>query len=352
MPTEHWKLSDKHYSLGLSRFRLGKIALQTAQYEKHFTTLPPRLDDSIIPLDELGKNVDVFVLRPQPIEVPIPVMTVLPKAVRYAPTQYLRSYADLSGTFEDYLKKFSPKTRKGVQRSIRQYNEYVGDEHPVRRFEGEAGIVEFHRLAREVAKTTYHEKLVGGGLPPGEDYLIQMRRLAVEGRARGYALMHGKRPVSYVYLVSHSGVVHLESTGYDPDYADFSPGRYLLYTAHHDLFEEKKYRLFDYGEQEGPHKQLFGTHHVLVAHVFYFMRRPKSLSVVAGQAGLHFLGRELKATLEKTRNEERARRLIGLARNRASSVDSSDRHAFGEPAWTTPTRVTTASGGVPASPVD
>jgi hypothetical protein len=315
IPAEDWTISDRPYPFWLSRFRFGQVTLRTAQYSKHFTTLPPQLDDSIVPFDTVGREADVLVVRPQPIAEAMPVVTLLPHAVRYAPMQYRRSYTDLGGSFDDYLKKFSAKTRKGIQRSIRHYNEHVKDENPIRRFEGEAGIIEFQRLAREVAKKTYQEKLTGGGLPAGDDYLAQMRRLASDGRARGYVLMHGDRPVSYVYLIANLGVMNFESTGYDTEYKDFSPGRCLLYSVHKDLFDEHQYPLFDYGEQEGPHKELFGTHHTLVAHVFYFMRRPRPLSVVAAQAGLNYVGTEVKSALAKYEIEERARKIIGLARS-------------------------------------
>jgi hypothetical protein len=315
MPAEDWTISDKRYAFWLSQFRFGQVTLRTAQFNQHYTKLPPQLDESIVPFDTLGREVDVLVLRPQPIAEPLPIVTMLPDAVRYAPMQYRRSYTDLTTTFDDYLKKFSSKTRNTIKRNIRQYSEHVKDENPIRRFEGEAGIVEFHRLAREVAKKTYQEKLAGGGLPPGDDYLVSMRRLASEGHARGYVMMHGDRPVSYLYLIAHSGVLHFESTGYDPAYKEWSVGRNLLYSALKELFDEHEYPLFDYGEQEGAHKEMFGTHHTLAAHVFYFMRRPKPLSVVAGQAGLHYLGKEVKALLEKYEIEARARKLVGLARS-------------------------------------
>jgi hypothetical protein len=315
MPAEDWSISEKPYFFWLSRFRFGKVTLRTAQYNRHFTTLPADLDESIIPFDTLGKEADVLVLRPQPVPAELPVVTVLPKAVRYVPFQYKRSYTDLTTTFDDYLKKFSSKTRANIRKHIRQYNEHVKDENPVRRFDGEAGIIEFHRLAREVAQKTYQEKLAGGGLPPGDEYFAEMRRLARDGKARGYVMMHGERPVAYLYVLFHSGVAHFESTGYDPEYKEWSVGRNLLYSGLKELFDEHVYPLFDYGEQEGAHKDLFGTHHTLAAHVFYFMRRPKPLAVVAGQAGLHYLGKEVKALLEKYELEDKARKIVGVARS-------------------------------------
>jgi hypothetical protein len=58
---------------------------------------------------------------------------------------------------------------------------------------------------------------------------------------------------------------------------------------------------------------VFGTHHVLVAHVYYFMRRPKPLGVVAAQASLRYVGAELKAALARGRMDQIARRVVGLA---------------------------------------
>jgi hypothetical protein len=315
MADSDWTITEKRYAFWLSRFRFGQVTLKTAQYAKHYTTLPPDLDESIVPFDTLGKEADVLVLRPQPLKEPIPVVAFGPQAVRYAPMQYRRSYTDLSTSYEDYMKKFSSKTRGTLKKHIRQLSEHVKDENPIRRFEGEPGIVEFHRLAREVAKKTYQEKLAGGGLPPEPEYLEQMRELAREGNARGYVMMHGTRPVAYLYAIAHSGVLHFESTGYDPEYKEWSVGRILLHHCLQELLNEQKYPLFDYGEQEGAHKELWGTHHTHAAHVFYFMRRPRPLAVFAGQAGLHYLAKETKVLLEKYELEEKARKVIGIARS-------------------------------------
>jgi hypothetical protein len=311
---EDWTISDRPYVFSLSHFRLARVVLRTAYFNKHFTTLPADPDESRIPFAELGADADVFVVRPHPITAELPMVTAFPRAVRYVPWQYRRTYTDLGTTFEDYAKKFSGKTRNTIKRMFRQFKEHVGDQNPVRRFEGAEGITQFHASARQIAEKTYQEKLAGGGLPAGDAYLAEMRRLASEGRARGYLLMHGEKPVSYLYLVAQHGVLYFESTGYDPAYSKFSPGRSLLFYALEEIFPERKYPLFDYGEQEGAHKDLFGTHHTQVAHCFYFMRRPKPLAVLGGQAGLQSLSRGVKATLEKYDLEQRARDILGRVR--------------------------------------
>jgi hypothetical protein len=330
MALPDWTVSDKRYALWLSQLRFGHVMLKTAQYNRHFTSLPARLDDATIPFGAFERDVDAFVLRPQPVAAPLPLMTWLPKVIRYAPMHYRRSYTDLTTTFDDYTKKFSSKTRNEIKRNIRRYAEHVKDENPVRRFEGVAGITEFHALARTVAKKTYQEKLVGGGLPGDEHYLREMRRLAAAGNARGYLMMHGARPVAYLYLIAHSGVLHSESTGYDPAYKEWSVGASLLYAALKDLFDEHEYPLLDYGEQESAHKELFGTHHALVAHVFYFMRRPKPLAVVTAQAGLHKVGKELKGALGRWKMDGVARRIVGSAprASRAGAPSSSAAPGF------------------------
>jgi hypothetical protein len=306
-----WTLEEKTFRYSISRFHLFSSKLRVARLNRHFSQLSTNLDDVTVPIDRL-RDVDVFMIRPHPVDAELPPVTWMRDSVRFVPAQYKRSYSDLTGTFEDYLKTFSPKSRKNKQREARQFAEFAGEPEPWREYRTPDEIVEFHRLGREVAGKAWQEGLIGGGLQDDPARVADMRRLAAAGRASGHVLFHGPKPVAYIYLVYENDVVMFEYTGFDPGYRDHSPGKVLLFKVLESLFKAGKYKTFDYGEGEGMHKDAFSTHQVQCADLYYFPHRPKALASVAGQAGLLYLRRGMRSAIARTGLAESVKRVLGV----------------------------------------
>jgi CelD/BcsL family acetyltransferase involved in cellulose biosynthesis len=141
-----------------------------------------------------------------------------------------------------------------------------------------------------------------------------MARLAALGLVSGHLLFHGPTPVGYIYLVYRGDIVDFEYTGFDPAYRDRSPGSVLLMKVLEGLFAAGRYRIFDFGETEGSHKDTFSTHQIPSADIYYFRRRPKPLAAVAGQAGLHYLTRNAKTLLARAKLADQLKRAVGAVR--------------------------------------
>src|SRR5262249_32101982 len=87
----------------------------------------PQLDigDTPEPPAELD-GTDGYVVWSQPLIRRLPVFSLRPGALVYAPRQYRRFAIQLSGNFEQYMAKFSSKTRSGIRRKLRKFCEASG----------------------------------------------------------------------------------------------------------------------------------------------------------------------------------------------------------------------------------
>jgi CelD/BcsL family acetyltransferase involved in cellulose biosynthesis len=170
---------------------------------------------------------------------------------------YPRHYADLAPGFEAYLGTFSAKSRSGLKRKRRKLVERCGGTLDVRLYRGPDEVETFYSAARALSALTYQERLLDAGLPEGA--LEEMRELAREDRVRAWLLFVGCKPVSYLYAPGSGATLRYAYLGYDPAFADLSPGTVLQLEAMRMLMEEGRFRWFDFTEGDGQHKRQFAT---------------------------------------------------------------------------------------------
>lgn len=173
--------------------------------------------------------------------------------------EYARRYADLSLGFEAYMQAFSSKSRSTLRRKLRKYAELDGGNLDVRGYHRPDEIREFHRLARAISQRTYQEKLLDAGLPEGAEFEEQMAQLASNGQVRAWILFLGGKPASYLYTPADGDTLVYAYLGYDPAFAQHSPGTVLQLEAMREVMEEGRFRLFDFTEGDGQHKRQFAT---------------------------------------------------------------------------------------------
>jgi CelD/BcsL family acetyltransferase involved in cellulose biosynthesis len=138
----------------------------------------------------------------------------------------------------------------------------------------------FHALARGLSARTYQERLLGAGLPEGSEALAEMRALAQADRARAWLLFVDERPIAYLWAPAEGLTLIYAYLGYDPDFAEYSPGTVLQLEAMRELMAERKFRLFDFTEGEGQHKRLFATGGVDCVDLL--LMRPTLANLLAG----------------------------------------------------------------------
>lgn len=267
------------------RYRIGELTIARASFrgrvlDEHFTNLVGGPPAPSMSLEHLPRNVDVIKLPSYPVESPAPRLKWVPGGLQYVPTQYRRWYVALDGNFDNYLAGFSGKSRSTIRRKVRRFADLSGGTIDWREYSSPDAVGEFLTLARHVSSKTFQERLLGSGLPSGTAFDDQVRQLAGAGNYRGYLLFHDGKPISYLSCPAQDGNLLYQHVGYDPAYAEWSPGGVLLFLVLERLFGEKAFRTFDFTEGEGAHKEFFANANQLCADFYFFRRRAINIALV------------------------------------------------------------------------
>jgi CelD/BcsL family acetyltransferase involved in cellulose biosynthesis len=235
--------------------------------------MPASIDESaVVPELELA---EIAMLYSHPLAARLPRVARLAGALRYVPRQYRRFQTDLTGGFQEYLKKFGAKSRETLRRKVRRFCAHVGSQEPLREYRTPEELRAFHPLGRQVSSLTFQERNALMCLPESPEHLEQF------GEARAFLLFHGERPVSYLYVPIQRRVGYYQYVGHDPAYADHSAGSVLLYLALERLFADPDLDLLDFTEGEGSHKEFFSTSASLCGDAYYFRPTAKAQLAVA-----------------------------------------------------------------------
>ncbi len=297
------------------KYLLGELPLFVVEFpalvlEAHFTALTTDLNQTKPPFDRFSKEVEAFLIRSHPVDRELPRLEYLPQAIRYVPAQYHRYYIDLRGTFADYLNKFSSKSRSTLTRKVRKFTDYCGGELTWREFRLRQEMGEFYQQAREVSRKTYQERLLNAGLPEDDEFREEIFDLADRGLVRGYLLYHHQTPIAYLYCPMQDGVLFYRYLGYDPEYGNWSPGTVLQFVALEKLFGEGKFRMFDFTEGQGPHKEFFATGCERCADVYYLRRTVRNLLLIRSHSMLKNVSGSIVRYLDRLGLKARIKKLI------------------------------------------
>lgn len=173
--------------------------------------------------------------------------------------RYTRYYVDIEGSFDMYVMNLSSNARQGLRRKAKKIAEVSGGELDVRRFRGPDEMEAFHDVARRISMRTYQEKLLGSGLPDSPEFIRAMLGKAAADEVRAWLLHIAGEPAAYLYCPARGDTLIYEHVGHDPAFNDLSPGAVLQLEALRDIFEEGRWRCFDFTEGEGQHKRQLAT---------------------------------------------------------------------------------------------
>jgi CelD/BcsL family acetyltransferase involved in cellulose biosynthesis len=224
--------------------------------------------------------------------------------------EYPRHLVDLTTTYEEYLAKFSGKTRSTLKRKLRKFQDLSGGKIDWREYRTPEEISVFWPLAQDLSARTYQERLLDAGLPRSDEFKKTALQLAADGTLRAYLLFLDGRAVSYLYLPIDGDCVIYAYLGYDPAIADHSPGTVLQLLAMERLFAEPSVTLFDFTEGAGHHKQLFSTHMRQCADVIIQRRTMSLVLLTAAHIAFERVERMGSRTLEAMGLKRQVKRLL------------------------------------------
>jgi hypothetical protein len=285
------------------RFRLGEVTLFSVAADLNVCTLDfLELRDGKNCLADIPEtipgNVDGYLIRSMPVAEELPRVDYSGQKIRYIPRQYERYYIDLNGSAEDYLNKFSSRSRSTLRRKVRKFAEYSDGDIDWCEYSSPEEMAVFYRHARAVSELTYQERLLDAGLPAGGDFHSHMQALALENSVRGYLLFHQGKPVAYLYTPIQKGSLIYQHLGYDPGYAKWSPGTVLQWLVIEKLFTSGSYNLFDFTSGEGSHKKYFSTGSQRCADIYHLRPTLRNRLVVRLHSALDVFSDRLAAALD------------------------------------------------------
>lgn len=306
----NWQLRPVTFKFQLSDWTLFMASLPMQVRIEELTNVVEPVDRPLPPASQPEEGSQGYCIRNLPITTKQPVLTTTENYLCYIPLQYPHCYIDLGWTFEQYVGKFSAKTRSTIQRKIRKFKEYCSGELRWKSYTSPSDVPEFFRLARPVSSLTYQERLLDVGLPDSEAFMQESVALATKGRLRAYILFHGERPVSYLYCPEKDGVLVYAYLGYDPYYHILSVGTILQWLAIEQIFNERRFRFFDFTEGLSSHKQLFASHQRLCANVFFVRRTVTNTLLIRSHLLMDRFSKWLGEILERHGLKARVKKLL------------------------------------------
>jgi len=244
-----------------------------------------------------AEGIEATQMHSCPLAIRARPITLRENAIRYIPSQYEHSYVDLSGSFEDYLRKFSSKTRWTLRKKLKRFKESAGDE-AFREYSDAQKMQEFYTLSRAVSKKTYQQRLLDAGIPEGEEFPLELNTRGARGEVQSYVLLHCTVPIAYTLCYVYGDTISLHRMGFDPQYAELNPGTVLTYLMIERLYAQARFRIFDFGSGYFEYKAFFSTHSVRCAEIIYLRRTWRNLTLVLAHAALNAVSRTLKRVLD------------------------------------------------------
>ena len=299
-----------YLELLLGEFYLYKKPLRMLEYRRHFLTIDEALDDFSLDDVEFGDNKGIF-LRSFPLTERLPVVDASRNMLAYAPWQYTRSYIDGSGSFDDYLKKFSSKSRATLRRKVRKFDAGCHGETAFKVYSTREEMKDFYTLAREVSKLTYQERLFDSGIPDHPQFVDEMLALSEKDACRGYLLFCDGEAVAYIYTRILDGYIHsYDRLGYKPKFRKYSPGTVLQYKVLAHLFSLGQPFIFDFTEGEGDHKSFFSNRKMLCGDIYLLTLNIRHRVLVYSHLLLTNMLASLTRLLDKLHLKMKIKRLI------------------------------------------
>jgi CelD/BcsL family acetyltransferase involved in cellulose biosynthesis len=203
------------------------------------------------------------VLRLRSLRIGSPLHRLATSAPSYLSRQHVSKRTAhwqlaLPGSFDEFLRSLSSRTREGVRRYSRKLERDYGDRLSLQRLAGEAELERFFVDARRVAEKTYQHGL---GVAVGDDPAHRRLIEAAAGRGwfRAWVLSIDGEPAAFWHGFAYRGEFAIGIPGYDPAYAQQRVGTYVLMRAIEELCADEDVHTVDFGFGEAEYKRRFGT---------------------------------------------------------------------------------------------
>lgn len=230
--------------------------------------------------------------------------------LRYVRSRDVHHFIEIQPSWDAYFSQFTGKSRQNLRRSVKRFGERQQAGSGVELLTTPDDMARFHREALRISEETYQHKLLKSGLPADAAFVAHLGQLASEGRARGYLLVDGGRPIAYAWCSLAGDVFKYEIVGYLPECADLSPGTVLLYHIIEDAHSIADCRYLDFGPGEALYKSMFANRKMEYVDLYLFRMNPPNLLLVSLHRGLAVANEGLGRMLDRLGVKSRIKRFI------------------------------------------
>jgi hypothetical protein len=178
----------------------------------------------------------------------------------------------LPGTFEEFFGSLSRKERHNLKRYSGRVKTDFPEKMRIQSFRQESEVEDLIRDTEGVAKKTY-QRALGVGFQHNLETRQSLRSAAQKGDLRGCILYLEDIPCAFMIGVQYRQALHGISTGYDPQYTEYSPGSLVLMHWIREAFESngsQRVSEIDLGPGDGRYKRSLHNHvwHESVVYIF------------------------------------------------------------------------------------
>jgi hypothetical protein len=276
------KLAVEPKRVGI-RFLIGEVCIATWR-PKLIVIDPPsfgvlgKLDSPEIFALMCPDAIDGLLYRQVDGKLLAPGIELYGRWLRYIQQPIIHHCIEIKGSWEDYLRQWSGKSRQNLRRTVRRFTDSHGGEDCVKLFLTEGEMEAFYREAYDISKQTYQHKLLKSGMPGDASFVEHLVSLAKQGMARGYILRSGDVPVAFAWCRKIGDVLRYEIVGYRPEFSELSPGTVLLYYIVRDAYRSAEYRFVDFGPGDAHYKSMFGNKSFQYVDAYLFRFRLKNFA--------------------------------------------------------------------------
>jgi CelD/BcsL family acetyltransferase involved in cellulose biosynthesis len=215
-----------------------------------------------------------------------------------------RHLIDLPETHDEYWSKFHSKTRGKIRRKTKLLSGCR-----VERISKPFQISDFLASAQQISRQTWQNDLLGLRIH-NDDFELQLFTfLATHDALRAYLVWDDDTPVSFCIGNQYNGVFNCEEVGYNRDYAQKSPGQYLVIRMLEDMYEHERPAVFDFGGGHADYKRMFGTRVTESGNVWLLRPCLRSQLIVGYFSGRRVCRLTLRRALDKLGLLDRLRKL-------------------------------------------
>lgn len=198
----------------------------------------------------------------------------------YLPVRQIHRIMNAYRSGEDFYRSLSSKARKNLKWQAKKLlSDYSNDVHVVC-FRRTSELDRMIRDVEEIAKRTYQRRL-GVGFVDDAAMRQQLQLEAKRERLAGYVLYVAGRPCAFWIGILYRGTFYSGFMGYDPSFAKYSPGMFLVTKVVEDFCNgaaNMGVGRIDFGLGDAQYKEVLGNHQWEEALLYIFAPSLKGVS--------------------------------------------------------------------------